>query len=611
MENASKNSIASRNKSAASQTPGLLTPEHCLRLLYYRKWLILGIFATVSAVTMVVTARLPNVYSSDTLIMVDPQKVPESYVKATVSGDIHNRLGTLKQQILSATRLQKVIDNLNLYPVERKTMAREDVITRMRSDIAVSLVSDFGGGQDLQAFRISYSGADPTLVSQVANDLATQFIEENMKAREQQAEGTADFLANQLEDTRKTLEQQEAKLRDFRLKHIGEMPEQQTADLQMLGQLQSQLQLEADALNRAQSEKSYAQSMMATQPGGVVELDGVEQVEQPLVAGGRASKTATAAPAAKAVTPKERELAEKLARGFKESHPDVKRLRQEIAQQEQAKSSKQAAANPATANTAAPSANAGVPRRIPENSAGGAPEDYAGGNPANPASSTPEAPAALLAQIPLPPPSAAPKKQTVATPRYVNPILQGQVTAADSDIAKHKDQMDTLKKRIAGYEAKLEQIPVNEQQITELVRDYEISKAHYGQLLNNQLSAATATQLEVRQKGEKFSVLDPAQPAQKPSKPNRLLFNLGGCLGGLALGLFVALGTEFLGMSITSPEHLRAATGFPVLEVIPLIETRIDRLTRRRRMFMAAVSGAAAVITVVTVLAYHFRSRFF
>ncbi len=88
----------------------------------------------------------------------------------------------------------------------------------MRKDISVQVVSDFGGGQDLQAFRITYSGREPRLVAQVTNELASLFIEENLKAREQQATGTTEFLENQLQETRKTLEAQEAKLKDFKLK---------------------------------------------------------------------------------------------------------------------------------------------------------------------------------------------------------------------------------------------------------------------------------------------------------------------------------------------------------------------------------------------------------
>ena len=567
MENPGKSGTAVRTKpTAADQRTNLLTPEHCLRLIFHRKWLILGVFGLASVATAVVASRLPNVYSSETLILVDPQKVPENYVKATVSGDIRNRLGTLKQQILSATRLQKIIDNLNLYSTERKTMAREDVISRMRSDIGVNVVSDFGGSQDLQAFRIQYSGGDPQLVSQVTNELASLFIEENLKAREQQAEGTSEFLTNQMEETKKTLEEQEAKLKDFRLKHIGEMPEQQSADLQILGQLQSQLQLEGDALNRAEQQKNYTESMMASsESGGVVDLDDGDTTK-PNVAG---RSMAPGAMPANPAAAKEKQLAELQARGYTENHPDIRRLRQEIERIN--KNSKELAA------TASPTVTPDIPAQV--------------------------------AQIPAPPASA--KRPPVAPPKYVNPVLQAQLTALDSEIAKHREQVQSLSKQVASYQAKLEQIPVREQEITGLVRDYEISKAHYGQLLNSELSAATATQLEVRQKGEKFSILDPAQPAQKPSKPNRALINAGGSLGGLALGLFLALATEFLGMSITSADHLTAVSGLPVLEVIPSIETRMGRLVRRRRKFMAAVSGAAAILVAGAFLVYHYHSRFF
>src|SRR5690349_21147978 len=127
------------------------SPEHYLRLLMHRKWLVLGVFLDVSATTIIIARRLPDIYTSESVILVDPQKVPEAYVKSTVTGDVRNRLGTLSQQILSATRLQKIIDTFNLFPDERKSMAREEVIGVMRRNISVTVLSDFGNGQDLQA----------------------------------------------------------------------------------------------------------------------------------------------------------------------------------------------------------------------------------------------------------------------------------------------------------------------------------------------------------------------------------------------------------------------------------------------------------------------------
>ena len=174
---------------------GQLPLEHYLRLLMHRKWWALGVWLLVSLGTAVVAHRLPDIYTSETLILVDPQKVPESYVKPTVTGDVRSRLGTLSQQILSTTRLQTIIETLNLYPEERsKKMAREDVINRMKADISVRVVTDFTAGQDLQAFRIVYSGKDPRLVAQVTNQLASQFISENLKVRELQPRARRTFL---------------------------------------------------------------------------------------------------------------------------------------------------------------------------------------------------------------------------------------------------------------------------------------------------------------------------------------------------------------------------------------------------------------------------------
>jgi hypothetical protein len=187
------------------------------------------------------------------------------------------------------------------------------------------------------------------------------------------------------------------------------------------------------------------------------------------------------------------------------------------------------------------------------------------------------------------------KKASAAT---ANPVLITQLKSLDADIAKQKQEQARLNKQITVYQARLEAIPVRQQEVAELVRDYEISKAHYSQLLDKQLSAETATQLEIRQKGEKFSILDPALPAEKPSKPNRKLFNAMGALAGLVLGVLLALSTELVGTTVTAPEQVVLASGVTVLEVIPVIMTAVDHRRRRRHMLWATVS-----CTVFTVLA--------
>jgi succinoglycan biosynthesis transport protein ExoP len=578
MPNLGAISNSGRPKSAGMGL-GQISLEHYFRLIVHRKWLILSTCLIVTAITVMVVSRLPNIYTSETLILVDPQKVPESYVHATVTGDVRNRLSTLEQQILSVTRLQKIIDALKLYPEERKNMAREEIVVKMRKEITITLVSDFGRQDSLQAFKIGFSGKEPRVVARVVSELAALFIDENLKAREQQATGTKEFLEGQLQDTRKALEGQEAKLRDFRLKHLGEMPEQQGADLQILGQLQSQLHLVGEALARAEQQRNLTQAMMS-QSAPVVDLDDGEvngpttgpESHQTKVAGPASASQTVDGTKAKLVA----QLNEKLNRHYTESHPDIRKLRRQIAEEE-AKEPKVAEVKVAEVKVA----------EIKE---------------VKPAAEPPQEVAAAI------PAETVPARKSPPPAASANPVLVTQLRTLDAEIAKQREEHQRLNKQLAVYQAKLEAIPVREQEITQLVRDYEISKAHYSQLLGKQLSAETATQLEIRQKGEKFSILDPAQPAERPSRPNRKLLDVAGALAGLVLGLVLALATEVLGMSITSPEQVADVSGIPVLEMIPIIETHIDRRRRQKRMVWATVSGALmTVLAGSAVVFYHYR----
>jgi protein tyrosine kinase modulator len=524
--------------------------DHYLKLVLHRKWVVLVTVGVVSCASFFYAQRLPNIFSSETLILVDPQKVPEAYVKSTVTGDIRDRLGTLSQQILSATRLQKIIETFNLYPVEQKTMAREDIIGKMRGDIHTSVANDFGGGQDLQAFRISYRGRDPRVVAQVANQLASLFIEENLKAREEQATGTTEFLTNQLQETRKALEEQEGKLKDFKLKHLGEMPEQQTANLQILGQLQQQLQSVNDSIGRAEQQKTMLQSLMAQGTPTVVEIADSSHLSK--------SSAASENTAARPQTQLEADKAtlQSMLGRFTENHPDVRRLKARIAQEEVE----------AAHNTPLPAAQpAATPQTLPA--------------------------------IPAPPVASGP---ATAPSTHYNPVLQAQLQALDAEIAKQREEQRRLTGSVAAYRTKVEAIPVREQQIADLQRDYDMSKAHYATLLDKQLSAETATELEIRQKGEKFTVLDPAVPADRPSSPNRRLIDSAGVMAGLGLGLVFALCTELFGLTVIESTDVASPT-LAVLEVIPLIQTRTDQVVRKKRLLFATAS-AVFIMAIVAML---------
>src|ERR1051326_3961453 len=233
---------------------------------HYRGWVFLGtvVFFLAGAAFVLL---LPNHYKATTTILVDPQKVAEKYVSPTVSSDPAQRLTTISQQVLSATRLQQIIDDMQLYPELRGQVPREELIEIMRKDITITVKQ--GSAAGLSAFTIEYEGRRREHVAKVANQLAASFIEWNLKNREQQTQDTTEFLDAQLKEAKQNLEEQESKVSAFKLRHLGEMPEQQSANLQALSQLQAQFQAHVEALNRLEVERQLLSRGLENPNSGV------------------------------------------------------------------------------------------------------------------------------------------------------------------------------------------------------------------------------------------------------------------------------------------------------------------------------------------------------
>ncbi len=215
-------------------------------ILRRRRTLAILPLVLVLAATVSVALFLPSLWTASATIMVDRQQIPEAFVKSTVTSDVESRLLTLSQEILSRTRLLKIIDQYQLYPGLRRSAPEEEVVERMRRDIRL----EFNDDRDRRpkdtktvAFSVSYTSTRPETAMMVANTLASLYINENGKLREKQAVGTADFLETQLVEARRTLAQQEHKIVEYKERYIGELPEQRDANLRTLERLQQQLQL--------------------------------------------------------------------------------------------------------------------------------------------------------------------------------------------------------------------------------------------------------------------------------------------------------------------------------------------------------------------------------
>ena len=191
-----------------------------------RKWLAILVFAAVFTAAATTVTFLPNIYRSTATVIIERQQVPEAFVKPTVTSVVENRLQTINQEILSRSRVLGLIDRFGLYQDLKKRVPLEEVVEQMRRDIELDLkgVQQRLSGGTTIAFSISFKGSDPQKVALVTNTLASFYIEENLKVRERQAAGTAEFLQVQLEETKKKLDEQERQVSEFKMRHPGELP---------------------------------------------------------------------------------------------------------------------------------------------------------------------------------------------------------------------------------------------------------------------------------------------------------------------------------------------------------------------------------------------------
>jgi succinoglycan biosynthesis transport protein ExoP len=209
----------------------------------------------LAASGIVGVSLLPNVYRATTTILVDPQKIPEKYVSSTVTSDPNARMNTLTQQVLSASRLQEIIDRDNLYLELRAKKSREEVLDFMREKTKIELKQSPEPEQGLSSFSISYEDQNRLMVAQITNELASSFIDWNLKVRQQQALGTTQFLSSELQQAKESLERQEGQLEAFKMKHVGATPDELNANLQALSRLQSETQSNMDAISRLDQER--------------------------------------------------------------------------------------------------------------------------------------------------------------------------------------------------------------------------------------------------------------------------------------------------------------------------------------------------------------------
>lgn len=479
-----------------------------------RKWVVIGSAVAGVAIAAILCVVLPKSYRSSTLILIENQKIPEDYVKGIGGANIEQRLTMIHQQVMSRTFLSQIMEEYKLYEDKIRREGLESVIEALRKIIKVETVGTPGGsGKSVEAITISFAHEDPTTAMNVTAKLASLFIQENSRSREQLVTGVTVFLEQELHDAKKKLEEKERAISEFKTHYVSELPEQKEANLRTLDRLQTELNTTVEAFHRLTGRQSlfdkavaqYEQyEMMESTPSQPMPRKGNQPVQNPL---------------ALRLSELQKQLTTLMAT-YKETYPDVVALKDEIKEVE-AQIAEQA--------------------QVAEQKKLSQPEE--------------------------PQPDHDKGSGKVSDLQLQN--LLAQRDEAKLEIMNLKAKEARITREMKDIEGRVQRTPSREQQLMILLRDYENMQSNYQALLDKRLNAHVAENLEKRQQGEQIRVLDPANLPQKPEKPNRLLIMFLGLVGGSGLGVGLALGIDQLNPTFKRREEVEVLPGIHVLATIP------------------------------------------
>jgi succinoglycan biosynthesis transport protein ExoP len=472
---------------------------------------------------------IPSTYRSETVILVEQPSVPEKYVVSNIDSDIQHQLDSITQQILSRTRLVRIIDSLGLYARDRKNKSPDDLVDAMRKDIEIEL--SHGDDRKLSAFNIYYASRDPKMAQAATAELANLFISENLEQRQERSENTTKFLEDQLDQARAKLAAQEAKLREFKDQHLGELPTQTQSNLQILAGLQNQVQANQDSLNRAKQQNTYLESL-------INQNRAMDRTAKP----GESVGPAGLAAIDKELDQLKAQLADLMSH-YTDKHPDVRKTKEQIDRTEKMRDRIVAEMN----------------------------------SPANNANTS------AIATTPI----------TAKTGPMLE--MESQLKANRVEIASREAEIKDEQSKINQYQARLNMAPVMEQQFADITRDYDQSKTDYESLLAKKNQSEMSTDLEKTQQGERFRMLDPPNLPVRPYKPNRLLLCGAGLVVGLVFGGGFAFGKEKLSGKVYSEREIKKLVPFDVIAEIPPIESPEEQTSRARGAWIASATAVAIV----------------
>ena len=539
-------------------------------------------FLSILFIAVGISFILPDVYKSTSTILIEGQQIPSDFVRSTVMTAVEETIQTITQQVMSRRKLLEIINRFGLYHDRRARETSEEIVERMREDIHLETISadiiDQRTGRPSMAtiaFSLSYQGKYPEKVQKVSNVLASLYLEQNLKDRAEKARITSSFINVELKSLGENIDQLENKVAQFKEKHLHSLPEMAQLNFQMYQRLEQELIQLDQQLRNTKERKIYLEGQLA---GVDPDLPGIKTVEGKFAdAGQRLEYLNTEYVSLKA--------------SLSKKHPDLIKIKKEIESLEK---------------------EVGLKKKIEMKQ--GQLEKMKTDLSSLRAVFSPRHPDVIklkksikildkdLEDLRKEKTDGGILSETPENPAYIN--LKTQIATTKMEINNLKESRKKVRNKLGDYLKRLELTPQIEREYQLLTRDYENARIRYQETLHKLMEAETAEGLERSQKGQKFTIVDPAIYPEKPFKPNRAAIIMIGFILAMGGGVGVVSFKEFSDQSVWSETVLRQITDKPILATIPFILTDSDRLKQRRKIIITVI--ALGICSVLLVLAVHF-----
>lgn len=542
-----------------------------------------ALWTAVTALVLAVAAAVlwPATYRSTGTILIEQQELPQDLVQSTITTYADQRIQEISQRVMTTDNLLQLVDRFNLYPQLRKNQPREVLLEKMHKDIHFAMISadvmDPREGRATKAdiaFSVSYDSRSPDTAARVANQLVSLYLDENLRNRQQLSADAASFLAQQAQSLEQSIASTQSALAAFKDKHINSLPDEELTNREALLRAQDEMRDIDTQLRSLQQQSTYLDAQLAQ----------ISPTSQMFTSTGE--RILSPADQLKYL----RTQYDQLSAVYAPDHPDVLRLKQEIAGLQRAVGEVDSTNDLRRELEDARTSMAQLRQR------------YA-----------PDYPDVVRVQkqidnltralkdAPVP---AAGSTGASATqpdnPAYIE--IKAQRAATDAQRASLVTQRAALQSNMDDLQRRLNATPGVERDYDALMTQLNNQQIQYREVRQKQMDAKIAQNMEDQQKGERFTLIDPPLAPQQPSSPNRKLLMALGLVLSLAAGAGMVALLESRDTSIRNGRDLESLLQVAPLAILPRIVTAAERARRRwRRRFavLGAAGGFAATLLLV------------